>query len=89
MTILAVVPWLACILCETLAHLAYRMAGRVPHHRLIWTALGIGWPVWVGAFLNFGTIGSSGVLGGILVMLILYTTVSHNKETGAVAQTGG
>ncbi len=36
--------------------------------------------------LNFGTIGSSSVLGAILVMLILYTTMYHNKETSAVAQ---
>ncbi len=36
--------------------------------------------------LNFGTIGSSLILGVILVILILYTTVYHNKDTSAVAQ---
>ena len=36
--------------------------------------------------LNFGTIGSSFVLGVILVLLILYTMVSQEKETRAVAQ---
>ncbi len=38
--------------------------------------------------LNFGTIGSSFVLGVILVSLILYTTVSQQKETRAVAKAG-
>ena len=36
--------------------------------------------------LNFGTIGSSAILGGILVMLILYTASSQQKETGVVAK---
>ena len=38
--------------------------------------------------LNVGTIGSSGVLGVILVSLILYTTLSQQKETRAVANVG-
>ena len=38
--------------------------------------------------LNFGTIGSSVILGVILVMLILYTTLSQQKETSAVAKVG-
>ena len=36
--------------------------------------------------LGFGTIGSSLVLGSILVILILYTTVSQDKQTRAVAK---
>jgi len=36
--------------------------------------------------LNFGTIGSSSVLGVILVMLILYTTLNQDKDTSAVAK---
>ena len=35
--------------------------------------------------LNFGTIGSSVVLGVILVFLILYTTASQDKETSGMA----
>ena len=38
--------------------------------------------------LNFGTIGSSLVLGVILVILILYTTLYQHKETRAVANVG-
>jgi len=38
--------------------------------------------------LDFGTIGSSLVLGGILVMLILYTTLNQDKDTRAVANVG-
>ena len=38
--------------------------------------------------LNFGTIGSSFILGVILVMLILYTTVYQQKETSVVAKAG-
>ena len=38
--------------------------------------------------LSFGTIGSSLVLGSILVMLILYTTLYQHKETSAVANVG-
>ena len=38
--------------------------------------------------LNFGTIGSSAILGAILVMLILYTTLYQKKETRAVASAG-
>ncbi len=38
--------------------------------------------------LNFGTIGSSVILGGILVMLILYTTLYPQKEPRAVANVG-
>ena len=36
--------------------------------------------------LNFGTIGSSLVLGGILVMLIVYTARYQQTETGVVAK---
>ena len=38
--------------------------------------------------LGFGTIGSSLVLGSILVMLILYTTWYQEKEAGLVAKAG-
>ena len=38
--------------------------------------------------LNFGTIGSSLVLGGILVSLILYATLSPHQETKGVAKAG-
>ena len=38
--------------------------------------------------LNFGTVGSSLVLGTILVILILYTTWYQTKETSAVAKVG-
>ena len=38
--------------------------------------------------LNFGTIGSSAILGVILVGLILYTTVYQRQETSAVANAG-
>jgi len=38
--------------------------------------------------LNFGTIGSSLVLGVILVSLILYATLYQHKETRAVAKVG-
>ena len=38
--------------------------------------------------LNFGTIGSSFILGAILVVLILYTTVSQEKATRVVANAG-
>ena len=38
--------------------------------------------------LNFGTIGSSLVLGFILVTLILYTTLYQRKETGTLAKAG-
>ncbi len=34
--------------------------------------------------LNFGTIGSSVILGSVLVILILYTTLNRNKDTEAV-----
>ena len=38
--------------------------------------------------LNVGTVGSSFVLGVILVMLILYTTFYQHKETRVVAKAG-
>ena len=38
--------------------------------------------------LTFGTIGSSVILGVILVTLILYTTFYQSKETSAVAKAG-
>ena len=38
--------------------------------------------------LNFGTIGSSFILGVILVTLILYATLYQHKETRVVAKTG-
>ena len=36
--------------------------------------------------LNFGTVGSSLILGLILIILILYTTVYQNKDTNAAAR---
>ena len=38
--------------------------------------------------LNFGTIGSSLILGSILGTLILYTIVNQNKDTSTLAETG-
>jgi len=34
MTIVVVIPWVACVLCETAEHVAYRMGGRAPVRRL-------------------------------------------------------
>ncbi len=45
MSVFAIMPWVACVLCETLEQLAYRMAGRVSHRRLAWITLGIGWHI--------------------------------------------
>ena len=38
--------------------------------------------------LNFGTVGSSLILGVILVILILYTALYQHKETSVVAKVG-
>ncbi len=100
MSVFAVIPWVACILCETLEQLAYRMAGRAPRRRLAWAALGISWHVlllivwfWLLTLVPLGVamplMGASYVTTAFASWLLFQENVDVHRWLGIVVITVG